>query len=242
MIWIIGGTSETKLLLGLLPQKDSVVVSVATETGTAFIDHDDIIVGRMDVEAMTSFIQSRNITVVADLSHPYAYEVTRNVQEACLKTATTYARYIRESSDSNDMTTFSSMEKCVAHLEKIEGTVFFTTGSKYISEIEKIRGDNRFIYRVLPAVESMEVCRENQLEYQNIIAALGPFSVDMNVAMFKEYRADYVVMKNSGDRGGTKEKIMACRELGIIPLMIEREEESGFTDLQTLAKFLNQAL
>ena len=38
-------------------------------------------------------------------------------------------------------------------------------------------------------------------------------------------------MKDSGIRGGTKEKLLACRDLGIVPLVIGRQEKEGYTDL-----------
>jgi precorrin-6A/cobalt-precorrin-6A reductase len=56
--------------------------------------------------------------------------------------------------------------------------------------------------------------------------------------MFREDRADYVVMKNSGQKGGTSEKIAACRQLGIKPVVIERGTETGFTDLDELVAFV----
>lgn len=52
--------------------------------------------------------------------------------------------------------------------------------------------------------------------------------------MFKEYDSDYVIMKDSGRTGGTLERIRACEELDIVPIIISREDENGVTSLEEL--------
>ncbi|WDC85618.1 precorrin-6A/cobalt-precorrin-6A reductase [Caloramator sp. mosi_1] len=76
---------------------------------------------------------------------------------------------------------------------------------------EKGREDRRYIYRILPSVEGLNECIKQNIELDRIIAIKGPFSEEFNMAMLKEYRADYIVMKNSGILGGTIEKINAAK-------------------------------
>jgi precorrin-6A/cobalt-precorrin-6A reductase len=53
--------------------------------------------------------------------------------------------------------------------------------------------------------------------------------------MFKDYKADFVVMKDSGIAGGTINKINACIKLGITPIVIQRlTEEKGIEDIDEL--------
>ena len=56
--------------------------------------------------------------------------------------------------------------------------------------------------------------------------------------MFKEFQADYVVLKNSGKRGGTEEKVEACHRLGITPIIIERKREKGFFKIDELIEYV----
>ena len=56
--------------------------------------------------------------------------------------------------------------------------------------------------------------------------------------MFKEYDADYVIMKDSGIEGGTNEKIKACINLGIVPVVIGREKEEGIEDLDEIVELI----
>lgn len=58
--------------------------------------------------------------------------------------------------------------------------------------------------------------------------------------MFEEYKANYVIMKDSGDKGGTIEKIQACQELRITPIIIGRKDEDGINDLDEIEKIIRR--
>jgi len=60
--------------------------------------------------------------------------------------------------------------------------------------------------------------------------------------MFKEYGADYVVMKDSGNEGGTYEKIQACRMLNIPAVIIGRYDEQGLESIVEVVKYIRQKL
>jgi precorrin-6A/cobalt-precorrin-6A reductase len=47
-------------------------------------------------------------------------------------------------------------------------------------------------------------------------------------------------MKDSGEEGGTLDKIRACEELGIIPIIIGREMEDGFHSLDSIEKIIRR--
>jgi precorrin-6A/cobalt-precorrin-6A reductase len=234
LIWIIGGTSEAAELAGIFSKKTDVIITVATPVGEEFLQHGQVKIGRLTSEEMIGFARENNIKLIVDASHPYALEVSKNAREAARNTGIEYLRFSRPKTKIDQACYVDSMDACLNLLKGISGTVFFTTGSSSISEFEKVRGDNRFIYRVLPTVESMEICRQAGIALKNMIGVLGPFSLEMNQAMFREYAPAYVVMKNSGQQGGTEEKLEACRSLGIAPIILERDEENGFNDLDLL--------
>lgn len=240
MIWIIGGTSESRELLAKIKDKNNFVMTIATEDGLDFFDSDRVIVGRLSKEEMIDFIKTYNIDRIIDLSHPYAKIVTENAKAISKEMGISYIRYIREKIklEKNEIY-LDSYEEAYRYLKEIKGRVFFTTGSKNIKDFQKVRGDNRYIYRVLPALESLEICKNNKIHMRDIVACLGPFSKELNKAMLKEYSVDYCLMKDSGNAGGTMEKILACRELNITPIIIGREEEEGIRDLDDIYKFLN---
>jgi len=237
MIWIIGGTTEARQLVERLKGKDF-LVTVATESGKEFIETKNLRVGRMDLKQMDSFVKEEKIRVIVDMSHPYAKIVSKNARTVAQANKIEYIRYVREMKEYEDVIELSSYEEAYAYLKSIKGTVFFTTGSKNIKDFEKVRGNNRFIYRVLPALESIEECKNNNVKLRDIIAVLGPFSEEYNRVMFKEMGADYVIMKDSGKIGGTLDKIKACHSLGIKAIVISRKKEQGLNNLSDIEKIL----
>lgn len=239
MIWIIGGTTETVEFVNKIKGRIDYIVTSATESEREFIDDKNLLVCRMDEKGMEKFIIQKSIELVIDLSHPYAVEVTRNAKYAAEKCSVKYMRYVRKKIDEVGKCIYlESVEQCKEFIETIEGCVFFTTGTKNIKDFEPIRKSRRFIYRVLPSIESIGECIKNNIKMEDIIAILGPFSVDLNVAMFKEFSSNYVVMKDSGNNGGTREKIKACNILGIKAIVIGREDEDGVYDLDEILKYI----
>ncbi|MDF2519818.1 MAG: cbiJ [Clostridia bacterium] len=239
MIWIIGGTSEARTLVNSLTGKKEFIVSVATYSGAEMLEHDKVVVSRMDKASMAEFIRTHAIDTVVDMSHPYAAEVTQSAKLACRQTAVKYIRYSRKASQAIDCFYAASMEECLSYLSEVKGCVFFTTGMKNIKDFQLIRGQNRFVYRVLPAAFSIQECVDNNVKMEDIIAILGPVSEEMNYQMFKDFRADYVVMKDSGKEGGTIDKIRACKRLGIPAIVIGRpNEEEGFESIEELLEIL----
>lgn len=267
MIWIIGGTSEARTLWESLPDRSKAVISVATQEGRDLLteaeyspadpsgerrarsgtakrnreeagSNDNIVIGRMDAEAMRRFCKERKIHKIADMSHPYALEVSTNAREVA-KDGIAYRRYLREeASEDASLLSYDSVESLCAALKALSGTFFFTTGSKHIPDFEAVRGEQRFVYRVLPSVESLALCRAQHVAMQDIVAAIGPFSRRYNRCMLEEYAADYCVMKDSGRAGGTKEKLEACRDAGVTPILIRRMEEAGCSDLEAMRTWI----
>lgn len=55
----------------------------------------------------------------------------------------------------------------------------------------------------------------------------GPFSAELNVAMFRQYKARFVVTKDSGKPGGFAEKQEAARMAGARLIVVGRPPETG---------------
>ena len=97
--------------------------------------------------------------------------------------------------------------------------------------------------RILPVRESLDKALENGYVPSRIIAMQGPFSVDLNTAMFKEFQSAWVVTKNSGSIGGFSQKLEAARAAGAKLIVIERPEDAGssYEEIRSFVKSQTEA-
>lgn len=241
MIWIIGGTSEAREIVDRIKDLSNYIVTIATDGGKEFIDSERLFIGRMNYQEMVRFCEENKISLIVDLTHPYAKIVSENAKKVAKDLEIYYIRYMRDKIEPKINAIYlNSYEEAYDYLSTISGTVFFTTGSKNIGDFENVRGENRFIYRILPAMESIEECKRHNVQMKDIVALLGPFSKKYNKVMLEEYNPKYCIMKDSGHKGGTLEKLQACEELGIIPIVIGREDEKGINDLELIEKIIRK--
>lgn len=103
-------------------------------------------------------------------------------------------------------------------------TVFLTTGSNNLAVFCQCRAlaGKRLVVRVLPEHRIVQKCQEMGIPPRDIVALQGPFSREFNRALFKAYRADVVVTRDSGRQGGTMAKIQAALSLSIPIVVIRR--------------------
>lgn len=62
MIWIIGGTTETKELVKNIEEDVRFVITSATESEKEFINIPNLIVGRLDYYDMIKFVEEKILT------------------------------------------------------------------------------------------------------------------------------------------------------------------------------------
>jgi cobalt-factor III methyltransferase len=73
----------------------------------------------------------------------------------------------------------------------------------------------------------------------------GPFSTEVNGALWSSWKVDCVVTKESGEAGGFQSKLDAARTLGIPLIVVERPKMSYpavATDFKILVDLLDQSL
>ena len=82
--------------------------------------------------------------------------------------------------------------------------------------------NTRLIARMLPRIDNMEKCAELGIEQKNIVAIQGPFSKELNKALYKQYGVTLMITKESGKVGSVDEKLEAALECDIETIMIAR--------------------
>lgn len=244
-IILFGGTLEGRKLAEYLSErKIPVTVSVATEYGAKLLPQNpdcQVRSERLTKTQMEELFLSEDYRLVIDATHPYAAAVTENMKYACEKTGKPYIRLLRSSGLSSlhkldqaaqkQIVFVSDGEEAVRYLETTKGRILLTTGSKELPLYMKLSGaKDRIFARVLSAKESIEQCAGLGLEGEHLICMQGPFSEEMNIALIRHTRAEFIVMKDSGSIGGMEEKIQAAIKTGIQAVVIGRpEKEEGKT-------------
>lgn len=228
MIWIVGGTHEGDLLskkLNNIPH----IVTLGTREGLDYYKGEHYLYKKLGgYEGMKKFIAENNIEMVIDVTHPFAVNVSKHAKSAAEDMKIPYYRYERNLSKIGKHTVeFNSYEECFEYLKNWKGTLFVTTGSNRVEDFEKVRGENRFIYRVLPMVDSVTKLNNLGIHIRDIVAMVGPYNKNIDMEFLKFFNADAVVMKDSGKVGGTEEKIKAAEEMGVTSFLIKREKEGN---------------
>ena len=221
------------------------IVCVATEYGELVMEQDemaDVRTGRMTALEMYDMIKAE-ADKVFDATHPYAADVSHNIHIACLAADKEYVRILRDT-DSElfpadaEIHEVENASACAAALAETGGNILLTTGSKELgiyAADEAVR--SRLYVRVLPSQESIALCEQAGLSGRHIIAMQGPFSMETDLALIKQFGIKTLVTKSSGSAGGAPDKIRAAAKAGIPVYMIGRPtEETGLSVNEALAK------
>lgn len=237
-IVVFAGTSEGRRLVECCARcHRPVVACVATEYGEKLIPLQSgvqVHMGRMDEKEMELFLRRQRPEIVVDATHPYAREVSKTLREVCGLLGLAYMRLVRSSSEGSITDSRLHWVKDAGEAAllagKLDGNIFLATGSKELPVFaEHIRDFSRIYARVLPSRDTLAVCADLGLEGRQLICMQGPFSEELNRAMYAHVSAKILVTKESGDAGGFLPKIQAALALGMECIVIRRPKERGFS-------------
>lgn len=124
------------------------------------------------------------------------------------------------------ITCVESAAEAAAFLAFREGRILLTTGAKEVEVFSGIARERLYV-RVLPMTESLMACERAGIPHRNVIAMYGPFSQEMNEAIFRQFQIAWLVTKDAGTAGGFQEKVAAALALGVRTVVIRRPVESG---------------
>lgn len=237
-IILFGGTTEGRLLAREMARAGhSVTVSVATRLGAEALGpfpHGEVLVGRLDRAGMAPFLRGYDLCI--DATHPYAVEVTKNLQGACGDLGLPLRRLLRPESSGEGCVQVASCAQAAAFLGEQPGNILLTTGSKELGAFSGLE-PSRLFPRILPTHQGLSACEALGLPHRNILALQGPFTQKMNEAMLEQYHIRWLVTKDGGRAGGYEEKKRAAQALGVTLVLISRPPEDGSTLEELLEEF-----
>ena len=228
---VLAGTEDGRELANALKQRGhDILVSTLTAYGADLALEQGLQVrsGAMDAQLLTDLLKDSGFDALVDATHPYAVQVKEMAQIVCAKLALPYLRWQRTALEFEEHPLLHWAEDIPAAAQiaaELGGQrILLTTGSNALSEwvsLPALQGKLLFI-RVLPTAQVLVRCESLGFKPYQIIAAQGPFSQEWDEAMFKQLKIEVVVAKESGQVGGTLEKVQACLSLNIPLIILKR--------------------
>lgn len=252
MILVLSGTEEGKEIVRRLHGEGlSLLTTVATEYGKKMFEQMGLeticLQGRLDANGLSRLIKEKGIDTVVDATHPYAIEASHNAMDACKKTNARYLRFERQEIEIPNhplIHKVKTMAEAVDRSSTLGKKIFLTTGISSVSKFLPLKDEKELYVRILPVPEHIALCLDIGIPPNHIIAMHGPFSEDLNRAMFRQYQINTMVTKDSGEVGGVLEKIHAALKEGIDTIVIERprlEFPQKYSSVDEVVKIVKNA-
>ena len=246
MILVLAGTQDGReIAAGLREAGYEVIASVVSEYGRELVAQSGVPVqaAAMNEQELQQFVIQHGIRLMIDATHPYAVNVSRNARQVAANLHIPCLRYERPDSALPiyaKLVLAPDMQRAAEMAVGLGKTVFLTTGSHSLPLFRAAAAgrDCRLIARVLPQPDVIAACLAAGFTPADIVAAQGPFSQELNIALFNEYRADVMVTKNSGAVGGTDAKIAAAMVLGLTIVVVQRPPLTGDQVFDSVAGLL----
>ncbi len=248
MIVVLSGTGDGKWITGELTGLGYRVQLVAAPSGynreLTVADRAAQLAGSLPVDP-DDWLRGIEARALVDCRHPFARNNSAELACNCEKLGILYLAVGREETKVEPgglVFPVYSMQEAAAKAAGLGKTIFLTTGShglEYFTTLQEQRGI-RLVVRVLPEHRVIKKCQDMNIKPKDIVAMQGPFSKQINKALFKMYRASVVVTKDSGRAGGTDTKIEAALSLKIPVVLVKRintdEQELGREEIINMIK------
>ncbi|HWW73294.1 MAG TPA: precorrin-3B C(17)-methyltransferase [Duganella sp.] len=230
-LWVFSGTSDGNALAARLArgQDKNVVVSAASDHGGEMARQDcpgvSVWSGRQGVEARRRVLTHKNARLLLDATHPYASGMSEQLIGLSKELGIPYLRYERPSEyQPEDGELCASMEQAAERATALGGRIFLATGSKDLATFMATPGAaaKQWFVRQTAEPELIERALALGIPRERICAMQGPFSAEFNTALWRDWRIDCVVTKDSGGAGGYQAKVAAAKALGIPLLVVAR--------------------
>ena len=227
-IFLLAGTEDGRKLAELLTSRGfDVTASVVSNYGSKLLQtcaglkiNDE----PLDRDELEKILRAGNFDCLVDASHPYAQNASANAIDAAQAAQIDYVRYERAEVAPAYEKIFhvDSYESAADKAAQLGKNIFLTTGSRTLKIfVDRLKGCN-LTARVLPTAEVLSLCESLGLSPKQIVAIQGPFSVALNIELFRHAAAEVIVTKNSGQIGGVDTKIAAAELLNLPVVMIDR--------------------
>jgi len=213
---ILGGTADGRIVAKRLDQKKlTVIYSIAGLVRMPDVGCEVISGGFTQFGGLKRYIEQYNISAILDVTHPYAEIMSAKSVRATRETGIPYWRFHRpawQSQQGDNWLDFNSWPDLIGSLSG-KKSVFFSAGQLDQNTVNTVvnQGTISNQKQLLRTAVAPKIVLPDTMKW---IQAIGPFNIENELSLMKQYEVDVLVSKNSGGEG-TVAKLHAARQLGI---------------------------
>ena len=237
-ILLLGGIGEALKLARILTPIHTVVYSVAGKGRVPDLSCAVRVGGFGGVEGLMVFLREQGIEQLIDATHPYAAQISQNAGLAARLVDIPLWAYRRPAwrpEPGDDWRFVVDWTGIMIALRAFQRP-FFTTGLEPLRHVADLSPEQHWLVRCL-AAESPTSSR------LILLRATGPFTLEQELALLRDYQIDVLVAKNSGG-AAVAAKLTAARQLKIPVVMLERPTlpavDREFTEVESMVKALQE--
>jgi precorrin-6A/cobalt-precorrin-6A reductase len=218
---ILGGTGDAVQLAARaidLPGLE-VVTTLAGRTNNPQAVLGTVRIGGFGGEAgLVAYLQTEKIDFIIDATHPFAAQISWHVAGAATKVGIPRLLLVRPAWVRSIEDTWIEVERIEAAVQAIPASaerIFVTIGRQQLAPFAVLTDKWCLMRSIDPPDPSIP------LPPGKLLLDRGPFSLEGERQLLREYQIQAIVSKNSGG-DATYAKIIAARELGLPVVMVQR--------------------
>ncbi len=217
---ILGGTSEASALARAVAARgiDAVISYAGRVERPRDLPVPRRVGGFGGVAGLADYLRANAITHVVDATHPFAAQMSRNAVEACVLTGVPLVALTRPAwtpGPGDNWREVPDIASSVTALDVPPRRVMLAIGRMHLAAFAA-QPQHAYLLRLVDPPETPP-----PLPRHAIIVSRGPFTVEGDTALLREYGIELLVAKNAGG-SGARAKLEAARALGLPVIMIAR--------------------
>ncbi|MFF6790710.1 cobalt-precorrin-6A reductase [Streptomyces filamentosus] len=216
-VLILGGTTEARVLAGLLHPGARVTSSLAGRVAAPRLPAGEVRIGGFGgPDGLAAWVREHAVDAVIDATHPFAERISFNAARAAASAHVPLLALRRPgwvAGEGDDWRDAGSLAEAAAALGGLGDRVFLTTGRMGLAAFAD--RPEWFLVRSVDAPEAPMPARTE------VLLDRGPFTLEGERELIARHRIDVLVTKDSG-AAATAPKLTAAREAGIPVVVVRR--------------------
>ncbi|MFJ6408119.1 cobalt-precorrin-6A reductase [Streptomyces hydrogenans] len=216
-VLILGGTTEARVLAGLLAPGTRVTSSLAGRVAAPRLPAGEVRIGGFGgVEGLAAWVREHAVDAVIDATHPFAERISFHAARAAASAHVPLLALRRPGwvpGDGDDWRDVASLEEAARALDGLGDRVFLTTGRMGLAAFAD--RPEWFLVRSVDAPDAPMPARNE------VLLDRGPFTLEGERELIARHGIGVLVTKDSGG-AATAPKLTAAREAGIPVVVVRR--------------------